>query len=324
MRKIVIGLALGVAAATCGAQSPAQGYPNRPITIIVGFTAGGTTDIVARIVAEEFRKTFGQSVVVENKPGAGGNIGANIAAKAKPDGYTLLMASVGPMAVNATLYSKMPYDNLRDFTPISQVVHVPNMLVVNQTTVPAQNFAEFVLLLKASPGKYFYGSTGSGTSSHLAGELLKMMAGVDITHVPYKGSVALNDVLAGDQVQFMFATIPSVIQLVRTGKLRSLAVTSLRRSASSPELPTIAESGFPEFEASSWFGLFGPAGMPREMAAKLQAEVARILKVPEIRDKLIQQGADPVGSTPDEFAAYVRDETAKWAKVVKASGAKAD
>jgi tripartite-type tricarboxylate transporter receptor subunit TctC len=324
MKKILLGVALSALAGVCSAQSPAQGYPNRPITIIVGFTAGGTTDIVARIVAEEFRKTFGQTVVVENRPGAGGNIGANIAAKAKPDGYTLLMASVGPMAVNATLYSKMPYDNLKDFTPISQVVHVPNMLVVNQTTVPVQTLGEFVALLKASPGKFFYGSTGSGTSSHLAGELLKMMAGVDITHVPYKGSVALNDVLAGDQVQFMFATIPSVIQLVRTGKLRSLAVTSLRRSASSPELPTVAESGFPEFEASSWFGLFGPAGLPREMAAKLQAEVARILKVPEIRDKLIQQGADPVGSTPDEFAAYVRDETAKWAKVVKASGAKAD
>jgi tripartite-type tricarboxylate transporter receptor subunit TctC len=325
MWKMFFGIALGMIAGACGAQTQAlSGYPNRPITIIVGFTAGGTTDIVARIVAEEFRKTFGQSVVVENKPGAGGNIGANTVAKAKPDGYTLLMASVGPLAVNATLYSKMPYDNLRDFTPISQVVHVPNMLVVNQSTVPAQNFGEFVSLLKANPGKYFYSSTGSGTSSHLAGELLKMMAGVDITHVPYKGSVALNDVLAGDQVQFMFATIPSVIQLVRTGKLRALAVTSLYRSASSPELPTIAELGYPEFEASSWFGLLGPAGMPREMAAKLQAEVARILKIPEIRDKLIQQGADPVGSTPDEFAAYIRAETAKWAKVVKASGAKAD
>jgi tripartite-type tricarboxylate transporter receptor subunit TctC len=322
--KIIFGIAAAMAAATCGAQSAAQAYPSRQITIIVGFTAGGTTDIVARIIAEEFRKTFGQSVVVENRPGAGGNIGANIVAKAKPDGYTLLMASVGPMAVNATLYSKMPYDNLRDFTPISQVVHVPNMLVVNQNTVPAQTVGEFIALLRTSPGKYFYGSTGSGTSSHLAGELLKMMAGVEITHVPYKGSVALNDVLAGDQVQFMFATIPSVIQLVRTGKLRALAVTSLHRSASSPELPTIAESGFPEFEASSWFGLLGPAGMPREMAAKLQAEVARVLKIPEIRDKLIQQGADPVGSTPDEFAAYIRSETAKWAKVVKASGAKAD
>jgi tripartite-type tricarboxylate transporter receptor subunit TctC len=300
------------------------GYPNKQITIIVGFSPGGSTDFVARLMAEEFRKAWGVTVVVENKAGAGGNIGANMVAKAKPDGYTLLMGSVGPLAINATLYAKMPYDNLKDFTPISQVVHVPNMLVVNATAMPAQNFAEFMKLLKANPNKYFYASTGIGTSAHLSGELLKTMMGVEVTHVPYKGAVGLNDLLSGDQVHFSFATIPSVIQHVRSGRLRALAVTSLARSASAPDVPTIAELGYPEFEASSWFGLLGPADMPREYALKIQAEVARALKIPEIREKLVSQGADPVGSTPDEFAAYIRAETAKWAKVVKASGARAD
>jgi len=306
-----------------GVRAQAAAYPNRQITIIVGFTAGGSTDTIARLVAEELRKVWGQPVVVDNRPGAGGNLGAALVAKAKPDGYTLLMGSVGPLAINATLYDKMPYDNLRDFTPVSQVVHVPNMLVVNPAAMPVKNFAEFIALIKANPGKYFYSSTGVGTSSHLAGELLKTSAGVDITHVPYKGAVALTDLLAGDQVHFMFATIPSVIQLVHAGRLRALAVTSLQRSASAPELPTVAELGFPGFEASSWFGLLGPADMPSDIAWKLQGEIARMLNVPDIRDRLIKEGADPVGSTPDEFAAYIRAETAKWAKVVKASGAKA-
>jgi tripartite-type tricarboxylate transporter receptor subunit TctC len=311
-------LALGVAGAS--AQS---GYPNRQITLVVGFTAGGSTDIVTRLVAEEMRKSWGQPVVVDNRPGAGGNIGAAMVAKARPDGYTLLVGSVGPLAINASLYASMPYDNLKDFTPISLIVHVPNMLVVNPTAMPVHSFAEFVALVKANPGKYFFASTGTGTSSHLSGELLKSMAGLDATHVPYKGAVALNDLLSGEQVHFMFATIPSVIEFVRAGRLRALAVTSKTRSAAVPEIPTVAESGFPEFEASSWFGLLGPAELPREIVVKLQAEVARALNVPELRAKLLQQGADPVGSTPEEFAAYMRAETAKWAKVVRASGATA-
>jgi len=312
-------LALEVAGAS------AQGsYPSRPITLVVGFTAGGSTDIVTRLLAEEMRKTWGQPVVVDNRPGAGGNIGAALVAKAKPDGYTLLVGSVGPLAINASLYSNMPYDNLKDFTPITLIVHVPNMLVVNPAAMPVHSFAEFVALVKANPGKYFFASTGTGTSSHLSGELLKTMAGLDATHVPYKGSVALNDLLSGEQVHFMFATIPSVIELVRTGRLRALAVTSKTRSAAVPDIPTIAESGYADFEASSWFGLLGPAELPHDIALALQAEVVRALKGPELRAKLVQQGADPVGSTPEEFAAYMRAETTKWAKVVKASGAKAD
>jgi tripartite-type tricarboxylate transporter receptor subunit TctC len=305
-------------------QAFAQVYPNRPITIVVGFTAGGSTDIVARMVADEMRKTWGQSVIVDNKSGAGGNIAANIVAKAKPDGYTLLVGSVGPLAINPTLYEKMPYDNIKDFTPVSLIVHVPNMLVVNPGPMPSRNVAEFVALARANPGKFFYGSTGIGTSAHLSGEQLKMMTGIEATHVPYKGAAAVNDVLSGNQGLFMFATIPSVIQFVRAGRLRGLAVTSLKRSASAPDIPTLAESGYPEFEASSWFGLLGPADMPRDIVNKLHAEIVRILKIAEIRDKLSQQGADPVGNTPEEFGAYIRAETSKWARVVRASGAKAE
>ena len=318
--RVFVSLVLALGVAGASAQS---GYPNRQITLVVGFTAGGSTDIVTRLVAEEMRKSWGQPVVVDNRPGAGGNIGAAMVAKARPDGYTLLVGSVGPLAINASLYASMPYDNLKDFTPISLIVHVPNMLVVNPTAMPVHSFAEFVALVKANPGKYFFASTGTGTSSHLSGELLKSMAGLDATHVPYKGAVALNDLLSGEQVHFMFATIPSVIEFVRAGRLRALAVTSKTRSAAVPEIPTVAELGYPEFEASSWFGLLGPAELPREIVLKLQSEVVRALKVPELRAKLVQQGADPVGSTPEEFAAYMRAETAKWAKVVKASGATA-
>jgi tripartite-type tricarboxylate transporter receptor subunit TctC len=314
-------LVLACAVASASAQS---GYPNKQITIVVGFTAGGSTDIVTRLLAEEMRKTWGQPVVVDNKPGAGGNIGAAMVAKAKPDGYTLLVGSVGPLAINASLYANMPYDNLKDFTPVTLIVHVPNMLVVNPNAMPVHSFAEFVALVKANPGKYFFASTGTGTSSHLSGELLKTMAGLDATHVPYKGAVALNDLLAGEQVHFMFATIPSVIELVRSGRLRALAVTSKTRSAAVPDIPTVAELGYPDFEASSWFGLLGPAELSPEIVAKLQAEVVRALATPELRAKLVQQGADPVGSTPEEFAAYMRAETTKWAKVVKASGARAE
>ena len=319
--RLLVACSILACAAGAGAQT---GYPSRPITIMIGFSAGGTTDIITRLISDELRKGLGQPIIIENRPGAGGNIGAELVAKAKPDGYTLLMGSVGPLAVNASLYKQMAYDNLKDLTPISLVAHVPNMLVVNPRTVPAQTFQDFVALVKANPTKYFYASTGSGTTSHLSGVLLNLQAGLDLTHVPYKGAVALNDVLSGESVQCMFATIPSAIQLVRGGKLRALAVTSLQRSGGLPNVPTIAESGYPDFDASSWFGLVGPAGLPREIALKIQGEVARILKDPALREKFIQQGADPVGNTPDEFGQYMKVETAKWAKIVKASGAKAD
>jgi tripartite-type tricarboxylate transporter receptor subunit TctC len=302
----------------------AQPFPDKPITIVVGFTAGGTTDIIARLISEELHKGLGQPIVIENKAGAGGNIAAEYVSKSHPDGYTLMMGSVGPLAVNGSLYKKIGFDNLRDLTPVTLVAYVPNLLVVQPNAMPVNTFIEFVALVKAHPGKYFYASTGSGTSGHLSGVLLNMMAGTDLTHVPYKGAVALNDVLAGDAVQCMFATIPSVVALVHSGRLRGLAVTSLTRSAGLPDIPTIAESGYPEFDASSWFGLVGPAGMPHDVTLALQRQVAKALAIPAIREKFITEGADPVGNTPEEFGAYMRKETAKWAKIVKASGAVAD
>jgi tripartite-type tricarboxylate transporter receptor subunit TctC len=291
---------------------------------MIGFSAGGTTDIVTRLISNDLNKAWNQPIVIDNRPGAAGNIAAELVAKSKPDGYTLLMGSVGPLAINATLYKNMPFDNIRDLAPVTLVAHVPNMLVFAPKAMQVTNFRDFVALVKANPGKYFYASTGPGTASHLSGELLKLQAGVDITHVPYKGAVALNDVLAGDQVHFMFATIPSAINHVRSGKLRALAVTSQKRSAGVPDLPTVAESGYPEFDASSWFGIVGPAGLPKEIAAKISADVAAALRKPELREKFIQQGADPVGSTPEEFGAYIRAETAKWAPLVRASGAQSN
>ena len=309
----------------CANAAMAQsGWPTREVRIIIGFSAGGTTDIITRTLAPELTRLWGQAIVIENRTGAGGNIGGELVAKSKPDGYTLFMGSVGPLAVNASLYKLMPFDNLKDLAPISLVADVPNMLVFNPKAMAAANFREFMALVKGNPGKYFYGSTGSGTTSHLAGELLRAQAVIEITHVPYKGAVALNDVLAGESVHFMFATIPSAIQHVRAGKLRAVAVTSLKRSAGMPEVPTIAESGFPGFDASSWFGLVGPAGLPREVAAKIAADIARVLKQPEMRERFIAQGADPVGSTPEQFGEQMRVETAKWARLVKASGARAD
>ncbi len=299
-------------------------WPKRDVHVFVGFSAGGTTDIIARLVANELGKAWGQPIVIENRAGATGNIAAGLVAKSKPDGYALLMGSVGPLAINASLFKSMPYDNLRDLAPVTLVAHVPNMLVVNPRSLPVFSFQQFISAVKAHPGKYFFASTGSGTSSHLCGELLKMQAGLDMTHVPYKGAVALNDLLGGESVHLMFATIPSVISHVKSGKLRALAVTSLKRSASVPELPTVAESGYPGFDASSWFGLVGPAGLAAEIRNKIADEVRRALAQAELREKFLQQGADPVGSTPEEFADYMRAETAKWAQLVRAVGARVD
>jgi tripartite-type tricarboxylate transporter receptor subunit TctC len=321
IRRLAMSLIGMVLALSAHGSHAADEWPNRPVTIVVGFSAGGTTDIIARLLGQELTRMWGQSIIVENRPGAGGNIGGSIVAKAKPDGYTLFMGSTGPLSVNHSLYKSMPFDPLKDFTPITLVADVPNMLVVNPSVMPVSSFKEFLALVKANPGKYFYASTGSGTASHLAGELLKAEAGIEITHVPYKGAVALNDILAGQSVHFMFATIPSAIQHVRSGKLRALAVSSRKRSAGVPELPTVAESGFPGFDASSWFGLVGPANMPPEIVNKIQRDIAHVLETKAMHDKFVAQGADPVGSTPAQFGEYMRSESVKWAKIIKASGA---
>jgi tripartite-type tricarboxylate transporter receptor subunit TctC len=297
-------------------------YPSKPIRIVVAFTAGGTTDIIARLVGKKMTDAWGQPVVIENRPGAGGNLGSNIVAKAPPDGYTLLIGSVGPLAVNATLYPNMPYDNLKDFAPICLVAEVPNMLVVHPS-VPVHSVQDLVNLARAKPGTLNYGSTGNGTTGHLSGELLNEQAKIDLVHIPYRGATAVTDLLGG-QIQLMFATIPSVIQHVRAGSLRAIAVTSRRRSPALPEIPTVAESGYPGFEASSWYGFVAPAGTPDPIIRKLHGLIAGIVNIPEINEQLSSQGADPVGNTPEEFAQYMRRETDKWAKVVKASGIRID
>jgi tripartite-type tricarboxylate transporter receptor subunit TctC len=319
MRSCVRAMLLAVALlfpGTLAAQTDT--YPSRPIKIVVAFTAGGTTDIIARIVGKKLTDAWGQQVIIDNRPGAGGNLGSNVVAKSPPDGYTLLIGSVGPLAINATLYPNMPYDHLKDFVPICLVASVPNMLVVHPS-VPVHSVKDLVDLARTKPGSLNYGSTGNGTTGHLSGELMNERAGINLVHVPYRGATAVTDLLGG-QVQLMFATIPSVIQHVRAGTLRAIAVTSSRRSPALPEIPTIAETGYPGFEAGSWFGFVAPTGTPEPIVRKLHAQIAAIVRMPDINEQLASQGADPVGSTPEEFGQYMRSETEKWAKVVKASG----
>ena len=311
----------GMASPAADAQGTA--YPTKPVRIVVPFPAGGTTDILARAAAQKLAEAWSQQVIVDNRPGAGGNIGAELVAKSAPDGYTLLMGTVGTHAINASLYSKMPYDHVKDFTPVILVAGVPNVLVVHPS-LPVNSTQEVIAYAKANPGKLNFASSGNGTSIHLSGELFKTMTGVQMTHVPYKGSApALTD-LVGGQVQLMFDNLPSSLQFIKAGKLRALAVTSASRSATLPELPTLAESGLPGFEASSWFGLLAPAGTPNDVVAKINGAVATWLASVEAKERLAAQGAIIAGGAPDAFQAHITAETAKWAKVVKASGAHVD
>jgi len=302
------------------AQAP---FPTKPVRLVVPFPAGGTTDILARAAAQKLSETLGQQVIVDNRPGAGGNIGAELVAKAPADGYTLLMGTVGTHAINPSLYAKMPYDHVKDFAPVILVAGVPNVLVVNPD-LPFKTVADVVAYAKANPGKLNFASSGSGTSIHLSGELFKVMAGVQMTHVPYKGSApALTDLIGG-QVQLMFDNLPSALPQIKGGKLRAVAVTSTTRAAALPDVPTVAESGLPGFESSSWFGILAPAGTPKDIIAKINTDVQKWLSTPEAKEKLLGQGAIAAGGSPDDFAKHIQAETAKWAKVVKESGAKVD
>jgi tripartite-type tricarboxylate transporter receptor subunit TctC len=300
----------------------AQAWPAKPVRVIVAFTAGGTTDILARNVGQQLSERLKQQFVVENKPGAGGNLGTEFVVRSAPDGYTLIVDSVGPIAVNPTLYPKLPYNPLTDLVPIVQIADVPNVLVVHPS-VPAKTVDELIAWAKANPGKANYASTGVGTSAHLAGFVFAKRAGIEATHVPYKGADALRDLVAG-RVQFMFATIPSVMPQIAAGNLRAIAVSSVRRSRSLPDVPTVADSGFPGFEAGSWFGFFGPKGTPPEVIATLNRHVNEIIASPATEAQLIKEGADPAGGTPQQFAEFVQREYEKWKVVVRDSGASAE
>ena len=311
------------------AAALAQGaWPAKPVRIVVPFAAGGTTDILARAVAQELTKTMGQSFVVDNKPGAGGNIGADLVAKAAPDGYTLLMGTVGTQSINKSLYAKMSFDPQKDFQPITLVAGVPNVMVVNAEKAAQRNIrgvADFIRYAKANPAKLNMASSGNGTSIHLAGELFKSMAGVYMTHFPFQGSnAALLSLMAGD-MDVMFDNLPSAMPHIKSGKLKALAVTSAQPSAALPGVPTVAEAGrLSGFEASSWFGLLAPAGTPMDIVNRIQQETAKALATPAMKERLLAQGAIPSGNTPAEFARMIDSEIRKWAPVVKASGAKVD
>jgi tripartite-type tricarboxylate transporter receptor subunit TctC len=305
-------------------------WPNKPVRIVVPFAAGGTTDLLARAIAPELQRIFGQSFVVDNKPGAGGNTGAAEVARAINDGHTLLMGTVGTHAINLSLYPKLPYDPVKDFAPITVVAGVPNVVVVNPASAQKyeiNNLADLARAARGNPGKLNVASSGNGTSIHLAAELYKSMTGTYMLHLPYKGSgPALVDLMAGN-VDLMFDNLPSALPHIKSGKLRALAVTSSARSGALPEVPTVAEAGGPSlknYEASSWFGLLAPAGTPAEVVNRLQHETAKALALPTVKDRLLSQGAIPSGNSPTEFARLIQTETKKWAQVVKTSGAKID
>jgi tripartite-type tricarboxylate transporter receptor subunit TctC len=319
-RRVIRSIALAAALGALGAgQALAQAYPSKPVKMIVPFPPGGPTDVQARIVAQRLGERFGQPVVVENRGGAGGMLGSDAVAKSAPDGYTLLMGASGPHAVGVLTRKEPPYDPLRDFTPLSLVSYSPLMLVVHPS-VKANSVAELIALAKAQPGKLNYGSFGNGTMAHFAGELFKMKAGIDIVHVPYKGTApALADLVAG-HIPMMFDTIITSLPHVKAGRLRGLAVTKPTRSAAVPELPTVAEAGLPDFQAVSWIGLMGPASLPKDIVDRISNEMVKMFADEGLRKKLMDAGAEPVGSSAADFAAHMKAEMERWEPVVKAAG----
>ena len=318
LRRLIVGAAL--AAAT--AASLAQDYPARPIRLILGFAPGGSTDLVARVVGQKMAEAWIQQVVVDNRPGANGMIGADLVAKANPDGYSLLLSSIGPMAINASLY-KMPYDIVADFAPVTYTGNVTNLLVVHPS-VAAANVKELIALAKAQPGKLTFGSSGTGGAPHMAVELFKILAKVNVVHVPYKGGGPAMADLVGGQISGSFASMPSSIPFVRAGKLRALAVTAPKRSPAEPQVPTISEAGIPGFAVLDWQGLFTTAKTPPAIVNKLNAEVVRILALPDVVEKLAVAGVEIQTSTPREWGDFVKSEIAKWGKVVKEAGIKVE
>lgn len=319
MKNIARLVMLGSLLSMC-TPAIAQDFPARPLRIILGFAPGGSTDLVARVLAQKMAATWNQQVVVDNRPGANGMIGADLVAKATPDGYTLLLSSIGPMAINASLY-KMPYDIVKDFAPVTYTGNVTNLLVVHPS-VAAANIKELVALAKAQPGKLTFGSSGSGGAPHMAVELFKILAKVDVVHVPYKGGGPAMADLVGGQISASFASMPSSIPFVRNGKLRALAVTAPKRSPAAPEVPTVSESGIPGFSVLDWQGMFTTAKTPTPVVNKLNAEIKRALSLPDVIEKLATAGVEIQTTSPEEWGRFVQSEIEKWAKVVKTAGIK--
>ena len=321
-RDIPRWLSGGAALLGCTLAAYGQTYPARAVRLVVPSSPGGGSDITARIIAPRLSEYLGQQVMVDNRAGAGTMIGGELAARAAPDGYTLLLGST-PMAINPAMYKKVSYDALRDFVPITQIVSVPNLLIAHPS-LPVKSVTELIAFAKSRPGQLTFASAGAGTSPHLSMELFLGMAGLSMIHVPYKGAgPGVVDVVAG-HVALMTPTIISALGYVRGGRLRALGVTSAKRGAGAPEIPTIAEAGVPGYEATQWFGVLAPAGTPRDIVNLIQSEIGRVLQQPDMKTRLSTDGAEPVGSTPDEFAAFIRTETAKWAKVVRDAGVSAD
>jgi tripartite-type tricarboxylate transporter receptor subunit TctC len=294
----------------------AQKFPSKPIRIIVAYTPAGTTDILARAVGQKMSETWGQPVIVDNRPGANGNIGTEVAARAVPDGHSLVMATAGTHGINVSLYRKLNWHPVNDFVPVSLTAMVPNIMVVNNS-LPVKNVREFIAHVKANPGKLSYGSPGNGSTAHLSMELFKTMTGSNIVHIPYKGSAGVLADVMGGQIAVTIDNMPPYVPQVRAGKIRALAVSTAKRSSALPDLPTIAEAGVQGYEAGAWFGLLAPAGTPKAIVAQLSAESARILKLPDVSKRISELGAEPVGSTPEQFAELIKTEIAKWAKVIK-------
>jgi tripartite-type tricarboxylate transporter receptor subunit TctC len=313
---LLVGLALASLA-----HAQAAAWPTKAVKIVVTFPPGGAPDTIARLLADKWGQSLGQTITVDNKPGAGGNIGADFVAKSPPDGATLVVGTVGTHAINAALYDKMPYNHIKDFTPITFLASTPNLLVVNKN-VPAGTVKELVELAKKTP--LSFGSSGSGTSIHLSGELFNTMAGVKMQHIPYKGRAQAVPDLLGGRIAMIFDNMPSALPLVKAGEVKAIAVTSATRSPAAPNIPTIAESGLAGFEATSWFALYAPAGLPRDVQARINAETVRVMALPDVKEKLSSLGLEVATGTPEALGTFMQAETAKWSKVVKESGAKLD
>lgn len=320
-RTTSVVLWLIAAAWTCGAAW-AQSYPTKPVRFVVGFPPGGATDVVARLISQKLSDALGQPVVVDNRAGAASNIGAELVATSPKDGHTIFMGTVS-LSINPSLYSRLAYDALRDFAAVTQVTSTPFMLVVHPS-LPVSNVKQFIALAKSRPGELNYASAGSGSGAHLFTEMFRSMAGLRVVHVPYKGAAPATTATLSGETIFMFDNIVTTLPLARAARLRALAVTTSKRSSAAPDIPTVAEAGVPGYDANAWFGVFAPTGTPPAVISRLHSEIVKIVKLPDVRDRFLSLGGEPVGSTPEQFAVFFRNEVAKWGKVVRESGARAD